>query len=80
MVLNLSRSALPMTMKVTNCPPCSEDAVISATGPVTISGNEARYRGGAIYNEGTVVLPADADISDNVAVSVSLASGLSLAP
>lgn len=44
---------------------------MTVTGPVTIRDNDASYRGGGIYNEGSVVLPTDAEISGNVAISVS---------
>lgn len=45
---------------------------MTVTGPVTITNNEAGYRGGAIYNRGNLVLPVDADLSSNTAVLVSL--------
>lgn len=46
------------------------------SAPVTISGNEARLGGGAIWvgDGATVILPVDADISDNTATIVSHAS------
>lgn len=40
------------------------------SSPVTITGNEARFDGGAILNEGSVYLPSDADISNNTAIVV----------
>ena len=47
------------------------DAVINIEGPVTMTNNEARYRGGAIWNAGNVKIPQDADISGNTAPTVS---------
>lgn len=42
------------------------------SSPVVITGNEARYDGGAIFvEEATITLPADADISGNTATFVS---------
>lgn len=42
------------------------------SGPVTITGNEARYEGGAIWTEAAeLVLPSDAEISGNTAIVVS---------
>lgn len=57
---------------IPTCFLCRDETTVTVTGPVTITSNQARYRGGAIYNEGTVVLPSDADISDNDAIGVSL--------
>eukprot|EP00904_Undaria_pinnatifida_P009034 jgi/Undpi1/5260/HiC_scaffold_2.g00541.m1 len=45
----------------------TSDAVINIEGPVTMTNNEARYRGGAIWNAGNVKIPQDADISGNTA-------------
>ncbi|CAB1098144.1 unnamed protein product [Ectocarpus sp. CCAP 1310/34] len=46
------------------------EAKVTISGPVTITGNEARSSGGAIWMGGeSLKLPADADISDNTAVS-----------
>lgn len=39
--------------------------------PVVITGNEARYSGGAIWTGGKVTLPATAEISGNTAIFVS---------
>ena len=47
------------------------DGMVSFEGPVMITGNEARYQGGALWNKGNVSLPQDADISGNTAVFVS---------
>lgn len=45
---------------------------MTMSGPVAITGNEARFEGGAIWAEGSqLVLPSDADISDNTAIVVS---------
>lgn len=46
--------------------------MVTVTAPGVITGNEARYSNGAIYNIGIVELPSDADIADNVAVAVSV--------
>lgn len=43
------------------------------SGPVTITDNEARLSGGAIWTRGEVTLPVTADISGNTAGFVSLA-------
>ncbi|CAN0144868.1 unnamed protein product, partial [Ectocarpus sp. 12 AP-2014] len=44
------------------------EAELSLSGPVTITGNEARYAGGAIFNMGTLTMPAAADIAGNTAI------------
>eukprot|EP00904_Undaria_pinnatifida_P009032 jgi/Undpi1/5259/HiC_scaffold_2.g00540.m1 len=45
----------------------SSYAVINIDGPVTMTGNEARYQGGAVWNAGVMTIPQDADISGNTA-------------
>lgn len=57
------------------CAVVCRDAELTMSGPVTITGNEARYSGGAIWTHGKVTLPATADISGNTATFVSLACG-----
>lgn len=42
--------------------------------PVAITGNEARYSGGAIWTDGKVTLPATAEVSGNTALFVSAAA------
>jgi len=54
------------------CDVTSRNGVLDISAPVTITGNEARYSGGAISNFGTVTLPAAADISGNTATLVRL--------
>lgn len=47
-------------------------AEITMSGPVTITDNEARTTGGAIWSSGrAVTIPAEADVSDNTASFVS---------
>ncbi|CAM9636886.1 unnamed protein product [Ectocarpus fasciculatus] len=46
------------------------EAEVNISGPVTITGNEARSSGGAIWMGGeSLALPADANISNNTAIS-----------
>lgn len=45
--------------------------MVNIEGPVTMTGNEARYEGDAIWNVGTLSMPQDADISGNKAAFVS---------
>lgn len=47
----------------------SSDSTVDLAGPVSMTGNTALYQGGAIFNQGNVTMPEDADLSGNTAAT-----------
>lgn len=75
-MLSRHRVTLSLTTTFYLLPFLGSQNWVTMSAPVTISGNEARVAGGAIWVEGTgtVTLPVDADISGNTATVVSQAA------
>eukprot|EP00903_Cladosiphon_okamuranus_P015337 g14167.t1 len=45
------------------------DSMLNLAGSVSMTGNTALYRGGALFNEGNVTMPEDAELSGNTAAT-----------